>query len=61
MNIDTFFSVATLAWLIWAVRVLIPKALNSGEGMAIVCAALTAILSLVLWLVLGIATHSASF
>ena len=58
MPIETFLSIATLSAFIWALRFLVPKALKSGDGMAVTCSVLMAILALLLWLLIGIGARS---
>ena len=58
MPIETVLSIATLSAFIWALRFLVPKALKSGDGMAVTCSVLMAILALLLWLLIGIGARS---
>ena len=58
MPVETFLSVATLSAFIWAVRFVLPKALKAGDGMAVTCSVLMAILALLLWLLIGIGARS---
>jgi uncharacterized membrane protein len=58
MNFETLLSVATLGSFIWAVRFLVPKAIKADDGLAITCAALTAVVALLLWLLIGVGTRS---
>jgi hypothetical protein len=51
--VETVLSVATLAGLIWVVRVLLPRALEQDDRFALFCAALAALLSLALWFLFG--------
>ena len=52
-SVETVLSVATLAGLIWVVRVLLPRALEQDDRFALFCAALAALLSLALWFLFG--------
>jgi hypothetical protein len=47
-----------LGGFIWAARFLIPKAARSGDAMAIACAMLIAGMTLLLWLLVGVAMRS---
>jgi hypothetical protein len=58
MPVETILSIATLSGFIWAIRFLVPKAVKTGDGMAITCSVLTAILALLLWLLIGIGARS---
>lgn len=58
MPAETAFSVAMLGGFIWAARFLIPKAARSGDAMAIACATLIAGMTLLLWLLVGVAMRS---
>jgi hypothetical protein len=58
MSVETALSVAMLAGFIWAIRFLLPRAIHGRDGMAIVCAALTAIVALLVWLLVGVSIRS---
>jgi uncharacterized membrane protein YozB (DUF420 family) len=61
MTLETVLSIAMLGGFIWAVRFLLPKALKEHDPMALVCAMLTAVLALLMWLFIGVGTRSGSF
>ena len=54
------FSIAMLASCIWAVRVLLPRAVRERSGLALTSAVLAAILGLLGWLMIGVGVRSAS-
>jgi hypothetical protein len=58
MAVETALSVAMLAGFIWTIRFLLPRAIHGRDVMAIVCAALTAILVLLVWLLMGVGIRS---
>ena len=58
MPVETALSIAMLGGFIWAVRFLVPRAIKSGDAMAIACAVLTALLALCAWLLIGIRMRS---
>jgi hypothetical protein len=55
MGLDTTFSIAMLAAFIWTVRVLLPRAIQSRDPLALASAVLTALLALLAWLLSGVA------
>lgn len=59
MALETALSIATLGVFIWVVRFLLPKALKDHDSMAITCTVLMAILTLLMWLLIGVGTRSA--
>jgi uncharacterized BrkB/YihY/UPF0761 family membrane protein len=59
MALETALSIAMLGGFIWAVRVLLPRAVKERD--ALTCAVLTAILALLAWLLIGTATRSVIF
>lgn len=61
MILETAFSIVLLGAAIWAVRVLLPKAIKEHDSLAVTCAVLTAVLALLAWLLIGVGTRSASF
>jgi hypothetical protein len=58
MPVETILSIATLSSFIWAIRFLVPRAIKAGDGMAVLCSVLTAILGLLLWLMIGIGART---
>jgi hypothetical protein len=58
MMLETVLSIAMLAGFIWAIRFLLPKALKEHDTMALTCAVLTAVLTLLMWLLIGVGTRS---
>jgi hypothetical protein len=58
MMLETVLSIAMLAGFIWAVRFLLPQALKEHDTMALTCAVLTAVLTLLMWLLIGVGTRS---
>jgi hypothetical protein len=61
MPLETVLSVAMLAMSIWAVRFLLPKAIKEHDPMALLCAVLTAVVALLMWLLVGVGARSVSF
>jgi hypothetical protein len=61
MTLETVLSIAMLGGFIWAARFLLPKAIKEHDPMAVTCAALTAVLALLMWLLIGVGTRSVSF
>ena len=55
---ETPFSIALLAGFIWAMRVLLPRAIEQQDWLALVSALLTALLALTAWLMFGIGLRS---
>jgi hypothetical protein len=55
---ETTLSIAMLAGFIWAVRFLLPRAIQERDVMAITCALLTAVLALLVWLLVGVSIRS---
>ncbi len=58
MLAETVFSVAMLGAFLWAVRVMLPKAMREREALAVTSAALTALAALLLWLLIGVRVAS---
>ena len=58
MALETVLSIATLGVFIWVVRFLLPKALKEHDSMGITCTVLMAILTLLMWLLIGVGTRS---
>lgn len=54
MALETALAAAMLAAFIWAVRFLVPKALQEHDALAVVCAVLTAAIALLAWLLIGV-------
>jgi hypothetical protein len=61
MTLEGAFSLAMLGGFIWAVSALVPNALKGGDPLALTCAVLTAILTLLGWLLIGVTAHSMDF
>lgn len=60
MAFDTVFSVLMLGTFIWVLRFMLPRAIQRQDPLAITCAALTGALALLMWLMVGVSTHSAA-
>jgi len=60
MTLESGLSIAMLGSFIWAVRFLIPKAVNEHDILAVTCA-VTAVLALLTWLLIGVGTRSVTF
>ena len=58
MTLETFLSIAMLGAFIWAIRFMLPKALERHDGMALTSAVLTAVLALLAWLLIGVGARS---
>ena len=52
--VETAFSVAMLGCFLWAMRFLLPKALEKHEPLAIASAVVAAALALLTWLLIGV-------
>ena len=61
MTAEMVFSIAMLASFIWAIRVLLPKAVKEQSGLALTSAVLAAVLALLGWLFIGVGLRSVSF
>ena len=61
MNIQTLASTAMLGGFIWAVRFLLPRAINERDTLALTAALLTAVLALLAWLLIGVGVRSAAY
>jgi uncharacterized membrane protein len=59
--LETALSIAMLGGFIWAVRFLLPRAINEHDALAFACAVLFAALALVAWLLIGTGTRSVIF
>jgi uncharacterized BrkB/YihY/UPF0761 family membrane protein len=60
MTVEMAFSIAMLASCIWAVRVLLPRAIKERSGLALTSAVLAAVLALIGWLLIGVGVRSAA-
>ena len=58
MHVDVIVSTAMFAVFIWAARFMVPKAVKTQDPLAIAGAALTALLSLIGWLMIAAAATS---
>jgi hypothetical protein len=58
MTAEAMFSVAMLGGFIWAVRVMLPKAMKEQDTLALSAALLTAVLTLLAWLFVGVRVTS---
>jgi hypothetical protein len=54
VHVDAIVSTAMFAVFIWAVTFMLPKAIKSRDALALTSAVLTALLSLVGWLMIGV-------
>jgi hypothetical protein len=61
MHVDLFASTAMFAVFIWALAFMLPRAVKSREPLAVTSAVLTAVLSLVGWLMIGVRAGSTQF
>jgi hypothetical protein len=52
--LETALSIGMLAAFIWALRVMLPRALRAHDALAITCAVLTAAIALLTWLLVGV-------
>jgi hypothetical protein len=61
VTLETLLSIAMLGGFLWAVRFLLSKAIKEQDPMALTCAVLIAVLTLLMWLLIGVGTRSVSF
>ena len=61
MDIQTLLSIAMLGGFIWAVRFLLPRAINERDTLALTAALLTAALALLAWLLFGVGVRSTAW
>jgi hypothetical protein len=54
MTLEGVFSLTMLAGFLWAVRVMLPRAVKERDGLALTSALLTAALTLLGWLFVGV-------
>jgi hypothetical protein len=60
MTVEGAVSTAMLGGFIWAISALLPNAVKGDDPLALTCAVLTAILTLLGWLFIGVTAFSAS-
>ena len=53
-RLEDTLSIVTLAFSIWVLRFLLPKARREQEGFAMACSVLTLALALFVWLLIGV-------
>ena len=58
MPLDVFVSTAMFAVFIWGTAFMVPRAVRSRDALAVTCGVLTALLSLVGWLLIGVGVGS---
>lgn len=58
MNFEILLSTAMLGGFVWAMKFLLPRAIAERDPMAITCAALTGMVALAAWLLLGVRASS---
>ena len=58
MTVEGAVSTAMLGGFIWAISALLPKAVKGDDPLALTCAVLTAILTLLGWLFIGVTAFS---
>lgn len=54
MALESIASVATLGLLLWALRVLLPRAIRERDGLALTAAGLTILLAFLGWALIGV-------
>jgi hypothetical protein len=58
MHFDIVVSTGMFAVVIWAIRFMLPRAVRSRDALALTCGVLTALLSLIGWLMIGMRVGS---
>ncbi len=57
-SVDSVMSIVLLSASIWSVGFLLPKARREHDAFAFICSLLTALVSFLGWLLLGVGTYS---
>lgn len=57
-RIETLLSVLLLGTPIWASVFEFPRAKREHDGFGVFCSLLTALVALIIWLLIGVGTHS---